>query len=422
LHDVIRAALDGVSATRVIARAWELPDARVRLEETPLHIVAAGKAAPAMATALMVQPTLAVKSALAIGTHPVPGMPATLDFLAGSHPFPDQRSREAAREALRRARAVASDEHLVLLISGGASALMAEAAEGLPFEDKQTATRRFMLAGADIHQLNALRKHLSLVKGGWLAAATRGLTTTLALSDVVGDDLSVIGSGPGWPDASTWTDVVAALTARGVTNLPAAVRVRLDAGVAGRIADTPKPGDPRLGRAAGFVVGAAADAVAAAAAAARARGYHVTVLSDRVTGEAREIAPVWLSTAVAEARRHRGQVCVLSSGETTVTVRGDGTGGRNLEFALAIVEPMTEYPDAVAASVGTDGIDGLTDVAGAWVDAGTLSRAKARGLPSPADVLSRNDSFHFFSPLGDTVRTGRTDTNVGDLQVLLVNQ
>jgi hydroxypyruvate reductase len=423
LHDVIRAALDGVSASRVVARAWQLPAARERLVQGPLHMVAAGKAAPAMATALMALPALRVKTALAIGSHPVAGMPATLDFIAGSHPFPDARSREAAREALRRARAVGPDEHLVMLVSGGASALMAEAAEGLGFEDKQAATRAFMLAGADIHQLNALRKHLSLVKGGWLAAACPGLTTTLALSDVVGDDLGVIGSGPGWPDASTWQDVADALAARDVAaRLPSAVRARIDDGLAGRIPDTPKPGDQRLARAAGFVVGRAADAVSAAAAAAHAKGYHVAMLSERITGEARDAAPAWLAAAIADARRHRGPVCVLSSGETTVTVRADGVGGRNLEFALALVEPMRAVPDAVAASIGTDGIDGLTDVAGAWVDAQSLARAAARGLPSPADVLARNDSFHFFSPLGDTVRTGRTDTNVGDLQVLLVNQ
>jgi len=309
------------------------------------------------------------------------------------------------------------------LISGGASALMAEAAEGLAFEDKQAATRAFMLAGADIHQLNALRKHLSLVKGGWLAAASPGLTTTLALSDVVGDDLSVIGSGPGWPDASTWQDVADALAARNVAaRLPVAVATRIEDGLASRTADTPKPGDPRLSRAEGFVVGRATDAVSGAAVAARTKGYQVAVLPERITGEARDAAPTWLASAVAEARRHRGPVCVLSSGETTVTVRGDGIGGRNLEFALALVEPMRAVPDAIAASVGTDGIDGLTDVAGAWADAQSLARAAARGLPPPAEVLARNDSFHFFSPLGDTVRTGRTDTNVGDLQVLLVNQ
>jgi len=420
---VIRAALDGVSADRVVARAWDRPEARARLDHGPLHVIAAGKAAPAMATALLARPGLPVRSALAIGTHPVAGMPATLDFMHGSHPFPDRRSQDAAREALRRARSVGVGEHLVLLVSGGASALMAEAADGIAFEDKQAATRAFMLAGADIHQLNALRKHLSMVKGGWLAAACAGLTTTLALSDVVGDDLSVIGSGPGWPDASTWQDVATAVAARGVADrLPVAVRARIAEGLAGRVPETPKPGDPRLARVAGFVVGRAADAVDAAAAAARSRGYHVVVLGERVTGEAREVAPAWLAAARDAAHRHGGRVCVLSSGETTVPVRGNGIGGRHLEFALALVEPMVAVPNAVAASIGTDGIDGLTDVAGARIDAGSRDRAAARGVPPPGELLARNDSFNFFSPLGDTVRTGRTDTNVGDLQVLLVNQ
>lgn len=419
---MIRAALDGVSAPRVIARALDVAEARERLATAPLHLVAAGKAAPALATALMAVPSIQVRSALAIGTHPVAGMPAGLDFMAASHPFPDQRSRDAARAALARAHGVARDEHLVLLISGGASALMAEAAEGLPFEDKLGATRTFMLAGADIHQLNGLRKHLSLVKGGWLAAACAGLTTTLALSDVVGDDLSVIGSGPGWPDASTWQDVAAALEARGATaRLPSTVRARLEAGLRGQVPDTPKPGDPRLARAAGFVVGRAADAIDAAALAATRLGYAVEVLDGRVTGEARDVAPAWLARALGTARGHAGPVCVLSSGETTVTVQGDGVGGRNLEFALALVEPMAGVPDAVAASVGTDGIDGLTDVAGAWVDADTGRRAVSRGLPAPANVLARNDSFNYLGPLGQTLRTGRTDTNVGDLQVLLLN-
>jgi hydroxypyruvate reductase len=162
--------------------------------------------------------------------------------------------------------------------------------------------------------------------------------------------------------------------------------------------------------------------VAAAASAAERLGYAAVVLPERVTGEAREAAPQWLTRALARARQREGPVCVLSSGETTVTVRGAGVGGRNLEFALALATPMSSVPNAVAASIGTDGIDGMTDVAGARVDAGTLLRAATRGLPSPGEVLAHNDSFHFFSPLGDTLRTGRTDTNVGDLQVLLLNQ
>jgi glycerate 2-kinase len=422
LH-VIQAALDGVSAPRVIARALADAGTSARLGARPIHLVAAGKAAPAMATALMNTPAVRVRTALAIGSHPVAGMPASLDFLQGSHPFPDAASRAAARAALARARSVSPDEQFVLLISGGASALMAEAADGLSFDDKLVATRAFMLAGADIHQLNALRKHLSLVKGGWLAAACAGLTTTLALSDVIGDDLSVIGSGPGWPDTSTWNDVARVLEARGaMASMPAAVRGRVAAGVKGDVSDTPKPGDPRLARVEGRVVGRAADAVAAAASAAERLGYGVVVLPERVTGEARDAAPRWLTQALARARQSEGPVCVLSSGETTVTVRGPGVGGRNLEFALALAEPMSSVPNAVAASIGTDGIDGMTDVAGARVDADTLHRAAARGLPSPSEVLAHNDSFHFFSPLGDTLRTGRTDTNVGDLQVLLLNQ
>ena len=224
-------------------------------------------------------------------------MPATLDFLQGSHPFPGPGSRAAARAALARAGAVGAGEHLVLLVSGGASSLMAEAAEGVSFEDKLAATRAFMLAGADIHQLNALRKHLSLVKGGWLAAGCAGVTTTLALSDVVGDDLSVIGSGPGWPDGSSWEDVASALEARAAMPLmPPAVRSRVDAGLRGALPDTPKSGDARLARVDGRVVGCAADAVAAASAAAEGLGYRVVVLDERVTGEARDAAPRWLAS------------------------------------------------------------------------------------------------------------------------------
>lgn len=419
---MIQAALDGVSAPRVIGRALAEPETGARLTAQPLHVVAAGKAAPAMAAALMQSPGVRVRTALAIGSHPVAGMPPALDFLQGSHPFPGADSRAGARAALARAGAVGAGEHLVLLVSGGASALMAEAA-GVSFDDKLAATRAFMLAGADIHQLNALRKHLSLVKGGWLAAACAGATTTLALSDVVGDDLSVIGSGPGWPDSSRWIDVAEALEARrAMALMPGAVRSRIEAGVRGELPDTPKPGDPRLARIAGRVVGRAADAVAAAAAAAEALGYQVVILDARITGEARDAAPRWLGAALAGARERSGPVCVLSSGETTVTVAGTGVGGRNLEFALALAEPMEAVPHAIAASIGTDGIDGMTDVAGARVDARTLSRAAARGLPPPRDVLAENDSFNFFSPLGDTLRTGRTDTNVGDLQVLLLNQ
>lgn len=420
---MIQAALDGVSAERVVARAFDDEVTRSRLVSEPIHLIAVGKAGPAMATALLSRPEVRIRTALAIGTHPAAAMPASLDFMPAAHPFPDQRSRAAAAEALARAARVGRDERLVLLLSGGASALMCEAVEGLSFEDKIEATRAFMLAGADIHQLNALRKHLSRVKGGRLAAACPGATTTLALSDVIGDDLSVIGSGPGLPDPSTWANVAAAVEShRAWDRLPSPVASRIHEGCAGRVADTPKAGDAALARSDGFVVGRAAHAVEAARTAAADLGYAAVVMHERLTGEARVAAPEWLSQALALARAQRGPVCVLSAGETTVRVKGSGIGGRNLEFALALAEPMATVGLAMAASVGTDGIDGTSDVAGAVVDAETLRRAATRGLPAPADVLDRNDSFNFFAPLGDTIRTGRTDTNVGDIQVLLVRQ
>lgn len=412
----------GVCADRVIERAVSLPGIGDWLLRAPIHVIAVGKAAPAMATALLAKPQVRARTALAIGTHAAPHMPASLRFLAAGHPFPDAHSRAAARAALEIASRVPADGHLVLLVSGGASSLMADAADGLPFEAKLAASRALMLAGADIHQLNALRKHLSTVKGGRLAAACMGATTTLALSDVVGDDLSVIGSGPGIPDPSTWEDVARALEACGAWDaVPAEVRTRVEAGCRGTVEETPKPDAPDLARASGVVIGGAGHALEAAGSAAEALGYAVITMPDRVTGEAREVGPRWLDCALALARRQDRQVCVLSSGETTVRVRGDGVGGRNLEFMLALVEPMRDLPDVMAASLGTDGVDGSSDVAGAMVDGTTWRRAAARGLPPVQAVLDRNDSYHFFSPLGDTLRTGRTDTNVGDIQVLLVH-
>ena len=406
----------------MIDRAFTRPGIRGRLIELPVDVVAVGKAAPAMATALLARPDVRVRQALAIGTHQTPDMPSALAFMPAGHPFPDGRSRMAARAALDIAARVPPDGQLVLLVSGGASALMAEAADGLSFEDKLTATRAFMLAGADIHQLNALRKHLSAVKGGRLAAACAGATTTLALSDVVGDDLSVIGSGPGVADLSTWADVAEGIEACQAWDvLPSEVRARIEAGCRGLAPETPKPGDPRVARTHGEVVGSAAHAVDAASVAAEALGYATVVMAQRVTGEARAAAPAWLDRALTLAHEQHRPCCVLSSGETTVRVRGTGVGGRNLEFALALVEPLRGVSGVMAASIGTDGVDGTSDAAGAVVDGTTWARAAGSGLPPASAFLDRNDSANFFGPLGDAIRTGPTDTNVGDLQLLLIH-
>jgi glycerate 2-kinase len=308
-------------------------------------------------------------------------------------------------------------EELLVFLSGGASALMAVPADGITLEDKQRTTSQLLRAGADIHSLNTVRKHLSAVKGGRLAARCAGVCRAFAISDVVGDDLSVIASGPTIGDASTFRDALDVLTRfGGEAAYPVAVVDRFR-----RATDeTPKPGDALLAQATTTLIGSRVDAMAGAESEARARGYRVVVFDGPVTGEARIAATAHLQALLAMAQTVPRPLCVISSGETTVRVTGHGRGGRNQEFALAMAAPLVEKGvDALIASVGTDGIDGPTDAAGALVDATTLERGRRLGL-SPDRSLADNDSYTFFEALGDLVRTGPTGTNVGDLQVILL--
>ena len=388
-----------------------------------LHVVAVGKAAAGMAAAFVAVPHLSIRRALAIGTHRHEPMPPAIDWVQSSHPLPDGRSEAAAARAMAVAQSVHSGEVLLILLSGGASALMASPLEGITLADKIATTRIMMNAGADIHALNTVRRHFSKVKGGRLAAACVGTTVTLAISDVVGDDLNAIGSGPGVPDPTTWQDAAQALERFGGSVHSDPVRALIRKGVNGEIPDTPKPGHAALARARARVIGGRRDAMAGAAAAAFERGYHPIVVSDAVVGEARDVAPRWLERVRAASSNTSRPVCVISSGETTVRVTGRGTGGRNLEFALAVAELMPAMPGiAAAASIGTDGIDGTSNVAGAIVDSGTMARARAAGLESPSHYLAANDSFAFFASLDDVIRLGRTETNVGDLQVIVIEQ
>jgi hydroxypyruvate reductase len=315
---------------------------------------------------------------------------------------------------------VLPDETLLLLLSGGASALLALPAPHITLDDKRRTIELMMHGGADIGPLNTIRKHLSAIKGGQLAVRCAGTTLTLAVSDVVGDDVSVIGSGPGVADDTTWQDAVDALERFGGQLHPAAVRARLAAGLAGQVADTPKRRDTRLARASGQVIASRMDALAGARSAAEALGYHVIVLAEPVVGEAREAARQWYGRVQRHLDAASRPVCLISAGETTVRVTGTGRGGRNQEFALALAGPLRASHHApVAASVGTDGIDGPTEAAGAFVDATTIARAAAMGIADPEVYLGNNDSHAFFEPLGDLIRLGRTDTNVGDLQIYL---
>ena len=284
-----------------------------------------------MATAITQHPGLRLKTIIAVGTHRDQAVPAPIEWYQSAHPLPDARSLAAAERALEIASAVGSDECLVLLLSGGASALMALPVPGIALGDKQDCIRTMMLAGADIHALNTVRKHLSAIKGGRLAAACAGTTLTLAVSDVVGDDLSVIGSGPGVADATTWADAALALERFGGTLHSPVVLELIARGVDGEIGESPKPGEATLARAHAQVIASQRDAVDAARETASSLGYEVVALAEAITGEARDVAPQWFGRVEDLLRQARRRVCVLSAGETTVHVTGSGRGGRNQE-------------------------------------------------------------------------------------------
>jgi glycerate 2-kinase len=342
-------------------------------------------------------------------------------LIVGGHPIPTVESERGGRRALEIAGSLRADERLLVLVSGGASALMAVPADGITLEDKRATTDRLLRAGADIHALNTVRKHLSSIKGGWLAARAGGSCDALVISDVVGDDPSFIASGPTVADASRFEDALDVLRRFGGEGAyPPAVVARLRNGGAGAVPETPKPGDPRLAQTRTTVIGSRRDAMAGASAEAGALGYHVSRLDDAVVGEARTTAVAHLRATLAQAAGLGRPACIVSSGETTVQVTGRGRGGRNQEFALAAADLLADAGGAaVVASVGTDGIDGPTDAAGAIADSTTIGRAGAAGLV-PGRYLSDNNAYAFFEALGDLIHTGPTGTNVGDLQVILL--
>ena len=363
-----------------------------------------------------------LRHAMGVSAHLPQGVPAGAAWHIAAHPVPDHRSVVAGQAVLGVAGAANDRDLLLLLLSGGASALMALPADGISLEDKQRTSERLLHEGAEIHALNAVRKHLSAIKGGQLAAAAGGHVLTLAVSDVVGDELSAIGSGPCVPDATTFADALMALDRHGGrARYPAAVVARFTAGVSGAIPETPKAGDPRLSRSAARVIGGAWTAVDGARSAAQSLGYVVHVVAEPSIGEARLASRRLVDGALRIAGARGAQVCVLAAGEMTVRVVGAGKGGRNQECALAMARGLDAFGTAVvAASIGTDGVDGPTDAAGGVVDSTTLARAEAAGLGPPERYLDTNDSYVFLDELGDLIRTGPTNTNVGDLQVILV--
>ncbi|HEU0122675.1 MAG TPA: glycerate kinase [Bryobacteraceae bacterium] len=389
--------------------------ARYRLDRIGnIYVVGAGKACAPMAKAVekLLGKRITASCVIVKDAHTLPLRRVQLREAA--HPVPDQRGVDGALEIAALAERAKAGDLMICLISGGASALMPAPADGFTLEEKQGLTRQMLAAGANIHEMNAVRKHLSRLKGGQLARlAAPAHLLTLILSDVIGDDLSTIGSGPTAPDPTTW-ETVDEILARFALSLPHPVpRV-----------ETPKPGDPLFQRVKNVIIGSNALSVDAASAKARELGYRPLVLSTTIEGETRDVARMHVQIA-KEARRARRPVappaCILSGGETTVTLRGSGMGGRNQEFALMAGMELIDTPGIVALSAGTDGTDGPTEAAGGIADAGTVARAAKKGRSARAD-LDNNDSYRFLEAAGDLLVTGPTRTNVMDIRILLVGR
>jgi hydroxypyruvate reductase len=346
--------------------------------------------------------------------------PRRIELNECGHPVPDARGTAGAERIAEIASRAGARDLVVWLVSGGASALLPFPAAPVTLEEKQAATRLLLASGADIHEINCVRKHISRIKGGQLARmAAPAAVEALLLSDVIGDDAGVIGSGPTAPDASTFAGALAALDRYGIRErVPASVRERLERGAAGEIPETPKPGAACFRKVRNTIIGSNRLALGAAERRARELGYRTLVLASGIQGETREIARMHAAIAreVAGAGRPvKPPACIITGGETTVTLRGSGLGGRNQEFVLAAAIDIAGLKDVVVFSAGTDGTDGPTNAAGAVADGNTLRRN-----PDARRYLENNDSYGYFQPLGDLLITGPTHTNVMDVRMVLV--
>lgn len=381
-------------------------------------VVGAGKGAAAMARAVE-EHWLGPLSGLVI-TRYGHGVPLErIELVEAAHPVPDAAGREAAARILELVKGLGEDDLALCLISGGGSALLALPAEGISLEDKQVVNKALLRSGANIGEMNCVRKHLSAIKGGRLAAAAApARVVTLLISDVPGDDPSVIASGPTVADPTSFADALSVLQKYSIEK-PGAVLEHL------RRADdeTPKPGDPRLEGAETVMLATAQDALEAAAARAEAAGYRPVILGNGIEGESRDVALVHAGIAqqiVQHGQPARAPCVLLSGGETTVTVRGKGRGGRDAEFLLALAVALDGHPRIHAIACDTDGIDGTEDNAGAMLTPDTLERARQIGL-NAKERLANNDGYGFFSTLSDLVITGPTRTNVNDFRAIVID-
>ena len=429
---IFRAGLRAVDPATAVQRACERDGHRLRLHRQVFDlqqikrvvVVGAGKATAAMARAVedllgerIDEGLISVKY-----DHTLPLKHITT--IEAGHPLPDTNGVQAARRILAMTRNAQANDLVIVLLSGGGSALLPLPIATIALEEKQSTTERLLACGATIQEINAVRKHLSAIKGGRLAQAAAPATmATLMLSDVVGDQMDVIASGPTVADPTTFSDCLDIIQRYGIqAHLPSSVHSLLAKGAAGRIAETPKATTHDWGHVYNGIVGSNTLAVQAAAEYAGRLGYHPLVLTCQLEGDTRKVAKV--HAAIARQVAATGQpvdppACILSGGETTVVVKGGGKGGRNQEFALAAALAIDGAPPMVILSAGTDGTDGPTDAAGAFADPTTVQRAFRAGIDMHRHQ-AENDAYPLFDALGDLLVTGPTGTNVMDLNVILV--
>jgi hydroxypyruvate reductase len=389
-----------------------------------LSVIGVGKAGAAMAIAVetLLRDRLRGGHVIVKYGHGAPVTHVTVH--EAGHPIPDEAGVRATRTLIDFVTGCGPRELLICLISGGGSALSPAPVEGITLGEKQEVTRLLLACGATIHEINALRKHISRMKGGQLVRlASPATLITLVLSDVVGDSLDVIASGPTVPDTSTFTDCLEILHKYQLLDqVPTTIRRHLEAGVSGAVPETPKPGDAVFARTQTVIIGRNLQALDAASREARVLGYQPLILSSAIEGETREVAKVHAGIArevLASGHPIAAPACILSGGETTVTLRGQGKGGRNQEFALAVALDIHNIPGIATLSGGTDGTDGPTDSAGAVADWTSCTRAEQLGL-HPRMALENNDAYSFFKRLGDLLITGPTQTNVMDVRIMLI--
>lgn len=389
-----------------------------------VYVIGGGKASAPMARAIEEVLGDKISGGLIVVKYGFSEPLKYLEIMEAAHPLPDHRGEEGARRILEILEKAGEGDLIISLISGGGSALLPLPAGSITLADKQSVTKMLLESGASIGEINAVRKHISGSKGGQMArAAFPAATVNLMLSDVVGDRLDVIASGPFVADTSTFQDARAILEKYGLEAVPLSVREHLERGVRKEGEETPKPGDAVFEKVRNFVIGSNILALDAAEQEAQRLGYNTLVLSSMVEGETREVAHV--HTAVAKEIMATGRpiphpACIITGGETTVTIRGKGFGGRNLEFCLSAAIDISDLPSrVVVASGGTDGNDGPTDAAGGIVDSLTCTRGRKKGL-NAAEYLDNNDAYRYLEKTGDLLMTGPTKTNVMDVRLVLV--